>query len=219
MAIRRSKNEQVQKIIIFSHILMKNSPIFFKFSQELYYIMLKQNPVTVCPKSALVHIQKSKRWLLVRLFWASPENHKSKQWPSPENSPIFFKFSQELYYMMLKQISVTVCHNLWPSHYSKILSKWFHQFRSVCGQPPSYSFYCIELNHQIALHGNIIAHFELWTEHSEYLKKSFSFSLDLLIYCAHAYRTRNITGYHISRNIRYKHKRAHTKIRDVCPIS
>ena len=88
-----------------------------------------------------------------------------------KNGQIFFKFSQELYYMMLKQISVTVCHNLWPSHYSKILSKWFHQFRSVCGQPPSYSFYCIELNHQIALHGNIIAHFELWTEHSEYLKK------------------------------------------------
>ena len=114
MAVRRTKNEQVQKIIIFSHYLMKNGPIFFKFSQELYYIVLKQNPVTVCPKFALVHIQKSERWLLVRLFWASSENHKSKQWPSSENSPIFFKFSQEnLYYMMLKQISVTVCHNLW----------------------------------------------------------------------------------------------------------
>ena len=98
---------------------MKNSPIFFKFSQELYYIMLKQNPVTVCPKSALVHIQKSKRWLLVRLFCASPENHKSKQWPSPENSPIFFKFSQELYYMMLKQNPVTVCHKSDPVHIQK----------------------------------------------------------------------------------------------------
>ena len=72
------KRGSPENIIIFSHILMKNSPIFFKFSQELYYIMLKQNPVTVCPKSALVHIQKSKRWLLVRLFWASPENHKCK---------------------------------------------------------------------------------------------------------------------------------------------
>ena len=42
---------------------MKNSPIFFKFSQELYYIMLKQNPViTVCHKSDPVHIQKLKRW-------------------------------------------------------------------------------------------------------------------------------------------------------------
>ena len=64
---------------------------------------------------------------------ASPENHKSKRWPSPENSPIFFKFWQELYYIMLKQISVTICHNLWPSHYSKVSRKWFHQF----GQPPS----------------------------------------------------------------------------------
>ena len=56
--------EQVHKIIIFSHILMKNSPIFFKFSQELYYIMLKQNPVTVCHKSDPVRIQKLKRWPL-----------------------------------------------------------------------------------------------------------------------------------------------------------
>ena len=39
---------------------MKNGPIFFKFSQELYYIMLKQNPVTVCPKSALSPYSKIK---------------------------------------------------------------------------------------------------------------------------------------------------------------
>ena len=56
------KRASPENIIIFSHILMKNSPIFFKFSQELYYIMLKQNPVTVCPKSDPVHIPKSKRW-------------------------------------------------------------------------------------------------------------------------------------------------------------
>ena len=48
------------KMIIFRHKFMKNSPIFFKFSQELYYTMLKQIPVTVCHKSGWIHNQKSK---------------------------------------------------------------------------------------------------------------------------------------------------------------
>ena len=69
------KRASPENIIIFSHILMKNSPIFFKFSQELYYIMLKRNPVTVCHKSDPVHIQKLKRWPFDDRKRASPENH------------------------------------------------------------------------------------------------------------------------------------------------
>ena len=92
-----------------------------------------------------------------------------------KHSSIFFKFSQELYYMMLKQIPVTVCHNFWPIHYSKVSRKWFQWFHhsSVWTAAAIFVFTVLNLlNHQIALHGKIIGRFKLWTEHSEYLKKS-----------------------------------------------
>ena len=37
---------------------MKHSSIFFKFSQELDYMMFKQIPVTVCHNSGTVRIKK-----------------------------------------------------------------------------------------------------------------------------------------------------------------
>ena len=136
MAVQPLKKEPSPEIIIFSHNLMKNSPVFFKFSQDLYYMMLEHNPVTVCHKSGPVHIQKSKRWPPVRLSKNEQVQKIINQSDGQVQkilSPIFFKFWQELYYIMLKQISVTICHNLCPSHYSKVSRKWFHQF----GQPPS----------------------------------------------------------------------------------
>ena len=46
--------------------------------------------------------------------------------------------------------------------------RWFHQFRAA-----AIFVYCIELtkSSDCSIHGKIIARFELWTEHSEYLKK------------------------------------------------
>ena len=98
---------------------MKNGQILFKFSQELYYMMLKQNPVTVCPKSDPVHIQKSKRWPFDRRKTRKSRKSSFSAINLLKNSPIFFKFSHELYYMMLKQNPVTVYHKSDPVHIQK----------------------------------------------------------------------------------------------------
>ena len=103
---------------------MKNSSIFSEFTQDLYlyYMMLKQIPVTVCHNSGWAHNQKSK--------WQSLEYRKITKFRNQsfsfhnfmKSSPILFKFSQELYYTMLKQIPVTVCHKSGRVHNQK--SKW-----------------------------------------------------------------------------------------------
>ena len=86
---------------------------------------VKRNPVTVCHKSDPVHIPKSKRWPFDAMVEkrASPENHHFQPYILMKNSSIFFKFSQELYYIMLKQNPVTVCHKSDPVRVQK-LKRW-----------------------------------------------------------------------------------------------
>ena len=153
----------------FSAIIMKNSPIFSKFSQEMYYMMLKQNPVTVCHKSGPVHIKKSKRWPPVRLS----KNEQVQKIINQSDGQVQ-KIVQST--SNFHRNCIIWCLNKFQWQfvitYGPVIIQRFQESDSISlGSRHLYCFNCIELNHQIALHGNIIARFELFTEHSKYLKK------------------------------------------------
>ena len=68
-------------------------------------MMFKQIPVTVCHNSGTVCIKKQSDARSIN------EKRAKSRKSALSASSIFFKFSQELDYMMFKQIPVTVCHN------------------------------------------------------------------------------------------------------------
>ena len=86
-------------------------------------MMFKQIPVTVCHNSGTVRIKKQSDGCSINGETSKVQKISIVSHYLIKHSSIFFKFSQELYYMMLKQIPVTVCHNFWSIHYSKVSKK------------------------------------------------------------------------------------------------